>query len=160
MAEQLQHCRVGGGLQEHCRPPSKLQPPSEATPKAGPRSAAKWAAAAQTRRTLQRPQACCCCCRLQPRLLHHAAAAAALRCCCCCTLLHARVHSPALQHRQVLGHCSQCQTPQRLESVAATKRQALLISFNFWGETLVTVGCLGGRFGSVRQQSLPQFFFQ
>ena len=119
----VQHCRV-----EACRSIAGLHPSCSLRLRPHPRRGlAKWAAAA-TRRTLQRPQACCCCCRLHPRLLHHAAAAS-LR---CCTLLHARERSPALQHRQVLGHCSQCQTPQRQESVAATTRgQALLLSFSF-----------------------------
>ena len=91
-----QHCRVEV---EACRSTAGLHPSCSLRLRPHPRRglAAKWAAA-ETRRTLHRPQACCCCCRLlQPRLLHHAAAAAALRCCCCCTLLHARVHSP---------HCS------------------------------------------------------
>ena len=148
----------GGGLQEHCRPPSKLQPPSEATPKAGPRCKV----GCSRDQAYSAPAS-----GLLLLLLQAAAAAtAAPRCCCCgCTALLLLLHSaacegsqPALQHRQVLGHCSQCQTPQRQESVAATKRQPLLLSFNFWATEYT--GCLEGGFGSVWQQSLPYFLLQ
>ena len=67
----------GGGLQEHCRPPSKLQPPSEATPKAGPRKVG-----------CSRDQAYSAAASGLLLLLQAAPATAAPRCCGFTALLH------------------------------------------------------------------------
>ena len=74
-----------------------------------------------------RPQACCCCCcRLQPRLLQAAPRLLRLHCPLhsvelCCTLLRARCRTLHCSACKVLGHCSQCQTRQRQESVACRR---------------------------------------
>ena len=111
----------GGGLQEHCRPPSKLQPPSEATPKAGPRKVGcsrdqAYSAAASGLLLLLLQAAPT---TAAPRLLRLHCPLHSVE--LCCTLLRARCRTLHCSARKVLGHCSQCQTRQRQESVACRR---------------------------------------